>query len=155
MENDLKYKNKVHRAILIADSISSVLLLLFLYTSLNKLLDHELFKNVLLGSPLLRPVAGVISWLLPFAEIIIAILLFIPSMRLKGLYSSLVLIFLLTIYLAYMVTFTPNLPCGCGGVLKALSWPQHIFFNLFFILLSLYGIFLYKKGKYKFGDPPP
>ena len=145
----------INKGIFIADIISGILLLLFLYTSLSKLADYETFKNVLSASPLLRPVAGVVAWLLPATELVIVVLLFIPAMRLKGLYASFILISLFSLYLIYMITFTPHLPCNCGGVLKLLTWPQHIFFNLFFILLSLAGILLYKRNKNTRSDCPP
>jgi len=155
MSNDLKYGHKINKLILIADIISGVVLLLFLYTSLSKMTEYEVFKNVLTVSPLLKPVAGIVAWLLPVTEIVIVVLLFIPSMRLKGLYASFILISLFTLYLIYMITFTPNLPCNCGGVLKLLTWKQHIFFNLFFIFLSLTGILVYKRGKNRRSNPPP
>ena len=151
----LKYQHKINKPIFIADIISAMLLLLFLYTSLSKLADYELFKNVLSASPLLKPFAGIIAWLLPLTEIVIVILLFIPAMRSKGLYTSFILITLFTIYLLYMIAFTPNLPCSCGGVLKSFSWPQHIFFNIFFILLSFSGILLYKRDRNRRSSPPP
>jgi hypothetical protein len=151
----LKNDFRINKAIFIADIISGILLLLFLYTSLSKLADYQTFKNVLSASPLLKPVAGVVVWLLPVTEIMIVVLLFIPVMRLKGLYASFILISLFTLYLIYMIAFTPNLPCNCGGVLKLLSWPQHVFFNLFFILLSLIGILLYKRTKNTRSDCPP
>jgi hypothetical protein len=155
MNLKFKYQYKKHRLFLIADIISGIVLLLFLYTSLSKLADHEAFRNVLIASPLLKPYAGIIAWMLPVAEITIVVLLFIPAMRLKGLYSSFILITLFTIYLIYMILFTPHLPCNCGGVIKLLTWPQHIFFNLFFILLSLAGIFLYKKDTNLKSSSPP
>lgn len=138
-----------------ADIISGILLLLFLYTSLSKLADYEVFKNVLSASPLLKSLDGVVAWLLPVTELVVVVLLFIPSKRLKGLYASFVLISLFTLYLIYMITFTPHLPCNCGGVLKLLTWPQHIFFNLFFILLSLFGILLYQRSKNRKSSQPP
>jgi hypothetical protein len=140
---------------LMADVISGVLLLLFLYTSLNKLADYTTFEYVLTRSPLLKPIAGFVAWILPVAESGIAILLFIPSSRLKGLYASFILISLFTLYLIYMIAFTPDLPCQCGGVLKLLTWPQHVFFNLFFVLLSLTGIVLYKRNKMRRSESPP
>lgn len=155
MNLTLKYQNKILKLILISDIISALLLLLFLYTSLSKLIDYETFKNVLSASPLLKPVAGVVAWLLPVTELLIVVLLFIPAMRLKGLYASLILISLFTMYLIYMIASTPNLPCNCGGVLKLLTWKQHIFFNVFFILLSLAGILLYKRNKTTRSSPPP
>lgn len=151
----LRNNLKITKATLLADIISGVVLLLFLYTSLSKLADYETFKNVLSASPLLKPVAGVVAWLLPVTELVIVVLLFIPAMRLKGLYASFILISLFTLYLIYIVAFTPDLPCQCGGVLKLLTWPQHIFFNLFFILLSLIGIHLYQKDKNRKSSPPP
>ena len=155
MNLTLKYQNKILKLILISDIISALLLLLFLYTSLSKLADHETFKNVLRASPLLKPVAGILAWLLPVTELVIVVLLFVPFLRIKGLYASFILISLFTLYLIYMIAFTPNLPCNCGGVLKLLSWPQHVFFNLFFILLSLTGIVLYKRTKNTRSGCPP
>jgi len=138
-----------------ADIISGVVLLLFLYTSLSKLADYEAFKNVLTASPLLKPVAGLIAWLVPVSELVIVVLLFIPPYRLKGLYASFILICFFTLYLIYMIVFALHLPCSCGGVIKLLTWPQHIFFNSFFILLSLTGIFLYRRSKNTRSDCPP
>jgi hypothetical protein len=155
MNFTLKYLPNIKKSVFIADIISALLLILFLYTSLSKLADYQVFKNVLAASPLLKPFAGIIGWLLPVAEILIVGLLFIPAIRLKGLYASLILISLFTLYLIYMITFTPELPCNCGGVLKFLSWPQHVFFNLFFILLSYIGIALYKGNKNRRSDCPP
>jgi len=88
MSNDLKYGHKINKLILIADIISGVVLLLFLYTSLRKMTEYEVFKNVLSVSPLLKPFAGTIAWVLPVTELGIVALLFIPSVRLKGLYAS-------------------------------------------------------------------
>jgi hypothetical protein len=156
MNLTLKYEHKNNRLIFIGDIISALLLLLFLYTSLSKLADHETFKNVLSASPLLKPVAGIVAWLLPVTELGIVVLLFVPFLRIKGLYASFILISLFTLYLIYMIIFTPHLPCSCGGVIKLLTWPQHIFFNLFFLLLSFTGIHLYKRtSKTKRSGCPP
>ena len=129
------------------DIISSMLLLLFLYTAISKIADYANFKNVLSQSPFLNPLASAMAWVLPASEIIIAVLLFIPATRMKGFYACFFLLLLFTIYLIYMVLMTPHLPCNCGGVIKNLSWAQHIFFNLFFVLLSLAGILLNRKNK--------
>lgn len=146
---------RINKILLIADIISGVLLILFLYTSISKLTGYERFKIVLSTSPLLKPVAGIIAWLLPVTEIVIAIMLFLPFTRVKGLKASSVLIFIFTLYLVYMVAFTTQLPCNCGGVLQFLTWPQHIFFNLLFILLAIAGILFYKKNINRQCEPPP
>ena len=156
--NDINFDKclrKPNKLILLADMISGLLLLLFLYTSISKLTDNVIFKNVLTASPLLKSYAGTIAWLVPCTEIAIAILLFIPRFRIKGLITSVILITLFTIYLLYMIAFTPNLPCSCGGVVQFLTWPQHIVFNLFFIFLSVAGIILYHRAKSLESSSPP
>jgi hypothetical protein len=37
------------------------------------------------------------------------------------------------------------IPCSCGGVIRKLTWPQHLFFNLFFVGISILGIMLKKR----------
>jgi uncharacterized membrane protein YphA (DoxX/SURF4 family) len=155
MNLTLKYHHKISKPVLMADIISGGVLLLFLYTSLSKLADYEAFKNVLTASPLLKPVAGLIAWLVPVSELVIVVLLFIPPYRLKGLYASVILICFFTLYLLYMIVFTPHLPCKSGGVIKLLTWPEHIVFNLFFVFLSVTGILLYKRAKNLRSSPPP
>lgn len=147
--------HKINKKILISDIISGILLLLLLYTALSKLADHETFLFVLKKSPLLHAFAEFIAISLPITELLVALLLFIPRMRLTGLFASIFLIGLFTVYLIYMITFSPDLPCQCGGALSLLTWKQHIFFNLFFIFLSLCGIFLYNKNKNRRSSPPP
>jgi hypothetical protein len=146
---------KIRKPVFVADIISSVVLILFLYAAISKLNEYHSFYSVLKQSPLLHRFAGIIARLLPITEIFIALLLFIPGLRPRGLYASFLLLIAFTIYLLWMVVFSPNLPCSCGGVIKFLSWWQHIFLNLFFILLSWIGIVLYKSDKNKFITVPP
>jgi hypothetical protein len=150
----LKYQHKINKPVLIMDTITAAVLLLFLYTAISKLSDFENFKSVLIMSPLLRPFAGIIAWALPVAEIGIVLLLVFPKTRIKGLYTSFIMLVVFTIYIIYMVTFTPRLPCSCGGVLKSLTWTQHIFFNLFLLLLTGTPIVLTRKFKKVITVPP-
>ncbi len=119
---------------------SSTLILLYTYTAISKFTDQELFKVTLRRSPLIDHGADTIAWLLPATELIVVLLLFFERTRKTGLYASLVLLVLFTLYLLYMVLFAADLPCSCGGMLSKMSWKQHIFFNLFFIVLNLIGI---------------
>lgn len=150
----LKYPHKINKPVLIVDTITAAVLLLFLYTAISKLSDFENFKSVLIMSPLLRPFAGIIAWALPVAEIGIVLLLVFPKTRIKGLYTAFIMLVVFTIYIIYMVTFTPRLPCSCGGVLKSLTWTQHIFFNLFLLLLTGTAIVLTRKFKKVITVPP-
>jgi len=44
-----------------------------------------------------------------------------------------------------MIAFTPHLPCSCGGVIRELSWRDHLFFNVCFTVLAAVGISVEKK----------
>jgi hypothetical protein len=96
-------------------------------------------------SPLIGGKAVVVALALPIAEGIVAGLLFFPKTRLWGLYGSSALMIMFTLYLAYMISFTPHLPCSCGGVLKQMTWRQHLIFNIFFLMISLTGLVLERK----------
>lgn len=126
---------------------SSLLILLFSYTAISKLLIYRAFTRTLSESPLIHNGADTIAWLLPATELVVVLLLFFPASRNYGLWASAVLLLLFTLYLSYMVLFVPHLPCSCGGVLRKMSWPQHIFFNLFFLGLSILAIYVHAKQK--------
>jgi hypothetical protein len=134
----------------IIEVISALFVLLFLYTSLSKLFDYDTFTWALKKSPLIGNVASILAWGIPSLELIISLLLFIPRTRILGLFGSFILMTIFTIYIAYMLVFTPNLPCSCGGVIKHMSWKQHLLFNISFTLVSLIGIILNRKSSEKF-----
>ena len=150
-----KNSHKINNPVLIADIISAAVLVLMLYTSITKIIDYGTFRAVLEKSPLLHDFATLIAFVLPVTEILVVLLLFVPRTRLTGLYISLFLLGVFTIYIICMVAFSPDLPCNCGGVLKFLTWTNHIYFNLFFILLSIQGIIFYRKSKIRKSSPPP
>jgi putative oxidoreductase len=134
---------------LLEEILNALLIILFLYTAVSKLTGHRVFRAMLLKSPLLGKYAGTLWWAIPTVELILVLLLLFPATRMKGLIGSIFLLAVFTTYIIYMVLYVPNLPCGCGGVLKELSWKQHIYFNLFFtgIALALAGLKIFIKGR--------
>jgi uncharacterized membrane protein YphA (DoxX/SURF4 family) len=122
--------------------ICSLLLILWIYTGLNKMLDYETFKFQLGRSPFVQPIAGFIAATLPAGELLIALALIIKKTRLLGLYISFTLMLLFTGYIYAMLHYSYYVPCSCGGVLAALSWENHLIFNGIFTLLALVGIIL-------------
>lgn len=131
---------------LAGDIICGLLIFLFVYTALSKLDGLSQFRAALLQSPLLSNRSQFFSLAIPVTELFVAFLLFLPRTRLWGLYGAFALMLLFTLYITYMLNFTPHLPCSCGGVLKQLTWKQHLLFNIVFTLLSLTGIFLQKRS---------
>src|SRR5690606_16125271 len=107
------------------------------------------FFNNLNNSPILPDViwlSYIISWVVPTLAIVIALLIAIPTTRLKGLYSALGLMIAFTIYVVGIVFISPYGPCSCGGIITLLSWPQHLIFNVGLIILALVAIRFLKKG---------
>ena len=129
----------------IVSIISALFILLFLYTALTKLSDFHRFRAMLYGSPWVGKLAPTIAWGLPLTEICISILLFFPKSRRLGLWCSLILMSIFTVYIAYMLYFSSVRPCNCGGVLQLMTWNQHLIFNIFFTLLAILGLWLDKK----------
>ena len=130
----------------IVEIIATLLMILFLYTGLSKLMDHRVFKAQLEQSPVMAPFSAVIAWGVPFIEILLAIILLLPAFRLKGLYASLFLMIAFTIYVIILVSFSDQLPCSCGGVIEQLSWQQHIIFNSVFTGLAAWAIWLHRQS---------
>jgi hypothetical protein len=129
----------------IVSIISNIFIILFLYTGICKLGEYGVFKEQIAMSPLLHSFAGTIAWILPLGEFAAAILLFVPFLRLAGLYVSLTLMSAFTFYIIAILLFDKDLPCSCGGIINLLSWRQHLVLNSFLILLAFVGIYLHKK----------
>jgi len=129
----------------ITELFASAIIFLFLYTGISKYLAFKNFIRVLGETPLLGKFAPLIAYTMPAIEILISVLLIIPRTRLKGFYLATTLMSIFTVYLIYMVIFTPNRPCSCGGVLSSMTWTQHIFFNLAFLIIAAVGTHLQRK----------
>lgn len=130
--------------------LSTIIILfgiLFLYAGISKLIAYSSFKEQIATSPLLESIADYIAQGLPIIEFMVVLLLFIPRWRLKGLYSSLILMLLFTGYIIAILTFSNNIPCSCGGLLELLSLKEHIVFNSLFIALAITGAILEKQLK--------
>jgi hypothetical protein len=133
MKPDLIHSNSYQ---FLKSIVASIFILLFTYTATSKVFEYSAFRAVLQPSPLIGHFAGFIAWTIPCIEIFIAGLLFYPRTMNVGLKASLTMMIIFSLYLGYMIAFIPELPCSCGGVLKLLTWPQHLLFNLALMLLA-------------------
>lgn len=125
--------------------ITGLLVFLFMYAGLSKLLDYHAFRFQLEQSPLLASWAGIITWSLPAGELLLSAMLILPATRQFGSVLSLILLAAFTTYLLYMLRSHKHLPCSCGGLIAFMSWRGHVTFNSVFMLLSLTGILLNRK----------
>jgi uncharacterized membrane protein YphA (DoxX/SURF4 family) len=124
--------------------ISFMLVLLFSYAAISKMLEFHKFIGQLKSSPLLQPVSGILTWLIPSSELYAVILLLVPSWRRSGLLMAGVMMSVFTLYISVMLLFFDKLPCSCGGVFERISWGQHLIFNIAFTVLAFAGLVLQK-----------
>jgi hypothetical protein len=131
----------------IIEMISFLLILLFAYAGISKLLDYRQFGDQLKEMPLSRFLSGMLVWLIPATEGVIVGMLVIPPARLAGFYASLGILAVFTLYIGVLLLSHISLPCSCGGVIQGFSWEQHLVFNGFFLALSVTGVILQTRQK--------
>jgi putative oxidoreductase len=124
--------------------ITDLLILLFCYTAIAKLMDVQEFQRQLNNQEVPEWSKAVLVWLIPASELLVSLLLLIPATRIIGLYGSALLMTLFTGYMALVVVgYFDRVPCSCGGVLRTMSFPVHLVFNLFFLSLSIAAIYIF------------
>ncbi|NOS93036.1 MAG: hypothetical protein HOP30_14025 [Cyclobacteriaceae bacterium] len=123
--------------VITSEIVRYLLILLFAYTAASKMLTYPLFVVQIGLSPILPTFAQEVAWLIPLVEFLVAMLLTFPTTRIIGLYCSGVLMLFFTLYVAAILTIASHVPCSCGGVLEALSWEQHLIFNIAILALNI------------------
>lgn len=132
---------------LFVDVTIALLVLLFVHTAISKFLDFKGFVYDLNNQPFPNSYTPMLSWLIPLAEIGIVVGLLFEKTRTTALYASLVLMVMFTIYTSLvLLEFFDYVPCSCGGVVSYLSWTQHFFFNLFFVVITAVTILFRSNG---------
>lgn len=132
---------------IVVEIISSLLISLFLFASLSQWLDFKTFTDNINNQPIPNKFTPLITWGIPSLEILIVAALIFERTRLKGLQASLLLLLSFTIYIVLILLNAFDwIPCSCSGVIKTMTWNQHLIFNLFFIVVALIGILLKKNS---------
>jgi putative oxidoreductase len=133
------------------ECICALLILLFLYASISKFLDFKTFIDQMNNQPLPNSWTPFLVWSIPLLEIAISITLLFEYTRLLGLYASLVLMVIFTLYTGIVLLhFFHYIPCSCGGVIRNLTWSQHLTLNLFYIAILVLGIILQHQQRKSF-----
>lgn len=124
-------------------------LALFAVSAYDKFLDHERFMKGLSAVNHIGEYSIVISWMVPIAEVMVCLLLIVPGTAKYGLsaFGSLMVIF--TIYILGMLIWAEKLPCHCNLIIEKLSFGEHLAFNVAFICLAIFGLWLNNKKKSK------
>jgi hypothetical protein len=143
-------KEKIMKKEIGINFITLFLLLLWVPVTVDKLWNLSFFHKTLLQQPFPNWWADLLFWLLPLAELVVVVLLIWPKKKFLhiGMWLYFILLIIFTLYIALGVAgFYAQKPCGCGSIVKGLSWSQHLIVNLFFLFTSIGGIFLINTAK--------
>lgn len=124
-------------------AIIIMFILLWGYASLPKLFNMKYFREVLDSQAIPKWINPYLTWLLPITEIVVMILLIFPSTRIIGMYGSLILMFIFTLYVSGIIIRIYDIyPCPCGGLFTRLGWKRHFKINIVLTLVAIIGIAL-------------
>ena len=139
-----------HKGILV-EVVCYLFLILFVYAAATKLMEYEKFRVQVGQSPILTSLSDWVAPSVPTIELVLALMLFIPRLRLMALYASFSLMVMFSVYIFLILNFSPYVPCSCGGILEKMGWEEHLIFNIVFVLLAMVAILLQSSETY----PPP
>jgi len=123
--------------------ITGLLIFLWAYSSFSKLIELKKFHHALMTQVFPRWVGKILLYVLPISEIALVALLLIPQTRLIGMYSSMFMMALFTLYVGGAVFHIyERHPCACGGLFGRLGWHKHFKVNIMLTLIALVGVIL-------------
>jgi len=123
-----------------------ICLALFAVSAYDKFLDHERFMKGLSAVNYIGEYSIVISWMVPVVEVMVCLLLIVPETANYGLSAFGSLMGIFTIYISSMLLWAEKLPCHCNLIIEKLSFGEHLMFNLAFICLAIFGLWLNSKN---------
>jgi len=113
-------------------------ILLWSYAVFSKLEDLKLYQRQMNEQPFSPEIIYVLIYLVPALELAAATLLILNRYK-WGLRISLSLLVCFTIYISIILNKVfLNAPCSCGGFISKLSWKNHLYFNMLFIVLNTF-----------------
>lgn len=136
-----------HHSQHLINTIRYAFVLLFTYAAVSKILDFENVQVQLGQSPLLNDYTKPLAYMVVWAELAVAGLLCYPKTQQLGLALCFWMMFLFCGYVLWLLVRNSALPCSCGGLLQLMSWPQHLAFNLVFMLLAAMAWQMNRKKK--------
>lgn len=131
---------------ILLELLIAALILLFVYSPASKLLKFEDYQLAMDAQPLIPWFRSLLVYALPISELLVVVMMAMPKLRKIGLLSSLALLVTFTIYIILIkVNYYGRIPCSCGGVIKDLSWTEHLYFNISFIIINIAALWLFYK----------
>ncbi len=122
-----------------------ILILLFTYTALDKLLNYELTQTQMNQQLLPIFIKPYLATGVPLAELACIALLLFKKTKWIGLIASATLLLSFTIYVAYVyIGDFEFIPCSCAGIFRNISWVHHLYINITLTIMTAIAAYLYK-----------
>lgn len=126
---------------------STLLILLWTYTGLDKLIRWEASRKAFLNQPMPNELEEILTFAIPGVELLIALLLLFSVTRWWGYLSSILLLAVFTTYVGLIwVGAFPRVPCNCAGIIDSMGWAEHFWMNLGFIGVAVWGLWADNHG---------
>ncbi|SIS86504.1 MauE/DoxX family redox-associated membrane protein [Belliella pelovolcani] len=123
-----------------------LLIVMWTYTGISKLIDFASFRGAILNQPFPNEIGEYVSLVVPIIEVALALLLIGIRTRILGFVGSVALMSVFTTYVGLVwVGSFERIPCGCAGVIERLGWQAHFILNLFVLNLAMIGIMITKR----------
>lgn len=129
-------------------SINYILLIVFAFAAITKLLEQEKFYTNLVNSPMLELpslVIHILSWLIPILEGVVVIGLIWKRFQIQAIYLIVILLITYIIYSLAILLVAPYSPCSCGGVIALIDWTQHLYLQIGLLSLTLVEFYYHFK----------
>ena len=124
-------------------TIIALFVALWIYAAVPKLRNMKYFKDVLNSQAIPKWSVPWLTWMLPLVELGTVVLLIIPETRLIGMYISLLMMSVFTVYVSGIIYQVYDIyPCPCGGIFSRIGWKKHFKVNLLLTLIAVLGVVL-------------
>lgn len=124
-------------------TIIALFIALWIYAAVPKLCNIKYFREVLKSQAIPKWTVPWLSWMLPVGELGTVVLLIVPETRLIGMYISMFIMVVFTVYVSGIIfKFYDIYPCPCGGVFSRIGWKKHFRVNLLLTFIAVVGVVL-------------
>lgn len=115
-----------------------VMVFVLVYTGLTKWIHFNHYSRSMLSQPLPHTLTNILIYLIPFIEIVAALLLIPNQTRQSGLWISSMLMTAFTAYVLYIrFSAWKDTTCPCGGLFSQLNWKQHTWVNSILTIIAI------------------
>jgi hypothetical protein len=110
--------------------------LLLIPSFLEKIININKFNFELLSNGLSEPLLSIITYLVPFLELLASLLLLSKKHFVKGVLMIFIIFTAFIFYLIYLRYVLGKYECSCGGILNYLNFEFHLCLNIYITIQS-------------------